>query len=173
MGTLGDISLVMDMAQKNMSSGEFMRAVSFLSDSKAKAREALQKITSDKIKNTIRKLEKNSPLTDEDVQCMELWIIGDAESYIEMENNLEDWLKEFNRIRGVLQNFENKDLSVDELFKLQGILEDAVRVCADIGNFLEKKERIQSFKNSTKDIANLDKDIIIKILIDKLKSSEF
>ena len=160
----------MGRAQESMSSEDFLRATVILSENKDSIRERVQEITSKEIKNIIDKLESNKPLSTEDMQCMGLWIVGDAESYTELENNFRDWLDEFKRLGIVLEQCENRELSLNELFKLQGTLEDTIRVAADIGNFLEKKERIKKFQEATKNIANLDKEIIITILTEKLKS---
>lgn len=172
MGFLKDVSLIMKEAQENMVSGEFMRAASFLSENKERVREKIQENTSKEISTIIKKLENGEPLTAEDLDYIKLWIVGDAESYIKLENNFQDWVDEFKRLQGVLDKYEDKELSSEELFRLQGILEDAIRVSADIGNFLEKKERIKKFEEATKDSASLDRQVLIEILRAKLISKE-
>ena len=141
-----------------------------MSDSKAKTREKIQEITSKEIGVIINKLEADKELTHEDLGYIKLWIVGDAQSYAEMENSLEDWLKEIARLKSIVAGYENKDLSLDELMKLQGILEDAARVCADISNYLVKKERIERFQEAAADPASMDKEILKNILKSKLVS---
>jgi hypothetical protein len=102
---------------------------------------------------------------------MKLWIVGDAQGYLKVENNLDDWIKEFDRLKGVLTEYEAKEsLPLEELVDLQGILEDAVRVASDIGNFLEKKERIKAFEEATKDTQSLDREILVMLLKEKRSS---
>jgi len=172
MGFLENVSEIMKKAQEGMFSGDFMRAAGILSDSRAAVREKLQEATFKEIKAVITKLEDNKPLISQDLDSIKLWIVGDAESYTKMENNYQDWLNEFDRLGSVLKDFENRQLSPGDLFKLQGILEDAVRVSADIGNYLEKKERIQRFQEATRDPASLDKELLVKMLRSKLISKD-
>ncbi len=166
------ISEIMKEAQENMFSGDFMRVIQALSKIKNELRETIQELTSDEIRIIIDKLEKGEFLTSRDLECLRLWIIGDAESYSEMENNFDDWLNEFTRLQNVLKEYENKELSLEELFKLQGIIEDASRVAGDIKNFLEKKEQIKNFETAIKNPQDLDREVLLYILKTKLTSPE-
>ncbi len=173
MGLIKGISQIMKDAQENMSSGEFFRVANVLSEAKDNVREKMQDVTSDKIRAIIKKLKTVGSITPEEIDCIRLWIVGDAESYTKMENNFNDWINEFNRLKDVLSNYENRELSEEDLTNLQGILEDAIRVAADIGNFLEKQERVKHFDEAVKDSNSLDTEILVKVLEDKLRSPEF
>ncbi len=172
MDSLNDLSKIMKEAQENMLSEDFKRTGQVLSDIKSATREQIQKITSGEIKNIIQKLKQDGDLTKEELNIVRLWIVGDADTYTKMENNFPDWLNEFKRLEGVLGKYENKQLSRDELFRLQGILEDALRVAYDIGNFLEKRQRVKKFEEAAKDAASLDREVLVKILKAKLDSPQ-
>ena len=172
MSVLKDISRIMRDVRSNMTAAEFGRAAAFLDNSKNNTRERIQKVSSSEINPIINKLEKNQPLTSEDLECIKLWIVGDAEGYTEMENNFNDWLKEFDRMIEVLSKYENKELSINELVKVSGLLEDALRNSLDIMNFLEKKERIERFNEATKDASSLDREVLVKFLRAKISSSK-
>ncbi|MCK5494348.1 MAG: hypothetical protein KAJ14_14650, partial [Candidatus Omnitrophica bacterium] len=66
--------------------------------------------------------------------------------------------------------YESRDLSLPELAKAHGVLEDASRVSADIANYLEKKERVEKFSQATKDPLSLDTEVLRKILRLKFQS---
>lgn len=172
MGFLDGVSKIMEDSQKRMSSEDFKRAGKVLSDKRSIAREKIQEITSGEIKNIISKLKENKSLTNQDLELVRLWIIGDAESYTKIENNFQDWLNEFKRIESILSEYEKKELTPEDLFKLLAVLEDAIRNASDIGNFLEKQERVKKFEKATKDIASLDREVLAKILTAKLTSPE-
>jgi hypothetical protein len=159
-------------AQSGLTSEVFMRSHGLLSDGRQGVRERIQEITAQRMRTIVNKLEGPDSLSGEDIACVKLWIVGDAESYTLMENNFQGWLNEFERLRGVLAAYANKNLSPEDLAKLQGILEDALRVSADIANFLEKKERIKKFNEAIQDSASLDREILKHILESKLKSSQ-
>ncbi len=95
---------------------------------------------------------------------MKLWIVGDARSYAKMENNFNDWVNEFKRLKTVLAEYEDKDLSKVQLLNIRGVFEDAARAAADIGNLLEKKERIKKFEEATKSPQGLDREILVDVL---------
>ncbi len=171
MSFLNGIVDIMKDAQDNAICGEFMRAASFLGQMRGSAREEMQASTSTKVSELIKRLEADASLTEDDIKYMKLWIVGDAQGYLKVENNLDDWIKEFDRLKGVLTEYEAKEsLPLEELVDLQGILEDAVRVASDIGNFLEKKERIKAFEEATKDTQSLDREILVMLLKEKRSS---
>ena len=170
MSVLEGLSKIMQEAQENMVSVEFQRASMKLSDSKGEVREEIQNITAQEMKVILKKLESEKSLTSEELECVRLWIVGDAAYYIEMENNFEDWLKEFSRLKEVLVGYEAQVLSIEALSQAHGILEDATRISADISNFLEKKERVVQFTKATKDLDVLDREALRDILKLKLLS---
>jgi hypothetical protein len=171
MNFLNGIAEKMGKASNAMTSENFMMVASLLSEVKTQAREQAQLVSSAKIKDAIGKLKSGQALGEEDIQYMRLWIVGDAEGYTGMENSFQEWVAEFKRLQGAIGAYEDKQLSLDELFKVHGIVEDALRISADIGNFLEKQERVVNFENAIRDTKNLDVEILITILESKIKSS--
>ena len=89
-----------------------------------------------------------------------------------MENNFQDWLQEFKRLETVLKEYDNKECSPNDLFKLHGILQDAIRISYDIANFLDNKERITKFEKAASDVSNIDTDVLVRILTAKLQSPD-
>jgi hypothetical protein len=75
-----------------------------------------------------------------------LWMVGDAESYTRMEDDLKDWLAEFNRLAGVLKDFEAKPETLPNLLNVHGLWRDAMRTAADISDYLEEKARWQDLR---------------------------
>ncbi len=160
----------MKAARESETSEDFSRVSLLLNDGLNKIRERIQDITSDDMKDILKKMGKGAALTMKEIECVKLWIIGDAESYIEMENNFDDWVKEFDRLQYDLSSYETRDLSLDELGKAHGVLEDAARVGADIANYLDKKERVEKFSQATLNPSALDTEVLQKILKLKLHS---
>ena len=89
-----------------------------------------------------------------------------------MENDFREWQAEFRRLSGVLERYEGQELSPPALVELQGVLEDAVRVTADISNFLEKKERIERFHQDINNFTPEDAKFLISMLKSMLYSPE-
>jgi hypothetical protein len=170
------ISKTMTNARNNPSNDSFQQVGNTLNNNKNTIREGIQDVTSSEINNIILKLQDEKQLVAEELELIKLWIIGDAESYIKRENNFQDWMEEFKRLETVLIQFENKYCSIDDLFELHGVLEDAIRISYDIANYLEKKERMEKFLprlSDTRALSDEDKDILIRVLKGKLKSPDF
>jgi hypothetical protein len=169
-----EVTKIMINARNAMSEGAFQQAANVLSEVKNIVREEAQKKTSPEIKKIIEKLQSGSPVTTEEIALIKAWIVGDATAYTTMENNFQDWLSEYERLVNSLVAYENKDCSSEELLKLHGILEDAIRVSYDIANFLEQKDRINKFESAVADGLDKDeRDILVKMLINKLRSPQY
>ena len=169
-----DISQIMDNALNVMDEGSFQQAAKKLSERKDQAREKMQAKTAKLITDIIRKLADNKPLDTREIDLIKIWIVGDAESYVKMENNFNDWLDEYKRLRSFFKSYGSKECSVEEFLKIHGALEDAIRVSYDIANFIEKRDRIKRFEGAVADgIDREERDILVKVLTSKLKSDEY
>ncbi len=173
---LQGIAQIMENARAKMLDSTFQQAGNVLNENKNIIREEIQKATSEEVKDIISRLNANKELTSEDIDMIELWIIGDAESYTRIENNFQDWLEEYKRLENVIRNYEGNDCTLSDLFKLHGVIEDAIRVSYDIAYFLENKKRIERFESSVKNATSLGKearDFLVSILMEKLQSSDY
>jgi hypothetical protein len=164
----------MKNALSNMSEGAFQAAGAILNESRESVREAIQDTTSSKMQEIINKLSNNSQILQEDIALIKLWIIGDAESYTQEENNLNDWIEEFKRLCNILANYENRNCNVGDLFKLSGLLEDAMRVSYDITNILQIKDRISKFELAVSDgLDQEERGFLVDFLSGKIRSREY
>ena len=168
-----DVTKTMANAAEKMSEGAFQQAGSMLSQAKNSVREEAQRKSSPTIKKILNKLQSAENLSAGEVALVKAWIVGDASEYTKMENNFQEWMSEYERLKKTLAGYENKDCSFEELLTLHGILEDATRVSYDIAHFLENKERIQKFESAVGDgIDAHERDVLINILIGKLQSQD-
>ena len=92
----------------------------------------------------------------------------------EWKNNFQDWVREYERLETTLIRYADSECSMEDLFQLQGILDDATRVSYDIALFLESKERISKFESAVSDgLDKAERDVLAKILTDKLRSPKY
>lgn len=172
---LTNVTPSMTAAHRAMSSEAFQRSATTLSRARVGVRESLQAITSPEILTVLDRLRAGATPSQDDLDAVWLWIVGDAESYVRQENNFDDWVAEFERLEGVLARFEGRACSQIELLEVQGILEDAVRVGHDIANFLEKRERIERFNEAVREKTEWsreDREFLVRILTGKLERSD-
>jgi hypothetical protein len=124
------------------------------------------------MEDIIKKLENRKSLTQEEKDYVRAWIIGDAESYTRLENRLQTWLQEFKDLQNAVRSYEGQEVTAQNLLSLHAIMEEAVRVAADIQNFLEKKERIARFESSLQTLDKEDASFIVDLLRKQLQSEE-
>ncbi len=168
-----NVANAMAKARNAMTDGAFQQVGSALAEAKHIVREEAQRKTSEEMQAIIGKLRSFAPLAAEEAALIKAWIVGDAESYIKMENNFQDWLAEYARLEQSLAGYEQKDCSAAELSQLHGVLEDAIRITYDIANFLEKQDRVKKFESAL--AAGLGQDggfFLANLLANKLQSQE-
>ena len=135
-------------------------------------REQMQAETSEKISMIINNLKSDEEIPESDLMLIRLWIVGDAASYVQMENDYQKWLEELNRLFAVIEELKGQALSLENMYKLQGTARDAIRVIGDIVFFKQQQERINKFENASKNLNSGNKLVLSKILKQKLESAE-
>jgi len=172
MDVLKDLAKSMLQALETPDAEEFNRLSSVFQNRKSQIREKIQSMTSKEVKGIVKKLADGEDPTKDEMDLVKLWVVGDAEAYAKMENNFEDWIAEFRWLESLLSEQEAGTEEVQDLFRVQGILEDASRLAINIGYYLETKERIRRFEEATSNPALMDRDMLVKILKLKLTSPE-
>jgi len=160
-------------ATKAGDSSSYGRLTAIFSDAETQLREDIQEITKDEISRIIQRLETGKEIGADDLKFIELWIVGDAGYYIKLENNFNDWISELARITAEISRIKESKPDFETVSHLRALIEDGKRVICDIIFYLEKKERIANFKESTLEIDREERGLLIKLLKNKLISKEF
>lgn len=160
-------------AEKNSDSASYQNVATIFSECETQLREYIQEITKGEINRIIQKLESRQDINAEELKFIKLWIVGDAAYYTQMENNFQDWLSEVKRIVGEVNKISATEPDFEQASRLRAILEDGKRVFYDISFFLEKKEREEKFTEATLELDAEEKDLLAKLLKEKLISKEF
>ncbi|MCX6665175.1 MAG: hypothetical protein NT038_03820 [Euryarchaeota archaeon] len=101
------------------------------------------------VERCINKLRKNEDMSPLEMQMIEKWLVGDAEYYIKLENNLMDWLTECKRLCTLIISYysdEAIDMDDDKLFDLGAYLTDLQGTLDDILRFYQSMNRVDQFK---------------------------
>ena len=118
---LKGMSQAMKKAQADNTSESYGYVATELVQSKNGIRQAIEQATADTVADIVHKLENNQPLTEAEKQTVKLWVVGDAEGYMKMENNFQDWLEEYRRLLDIIAAWEGKTGSVQELVEVHGV----------------------------------------------------
>ena len=172
MQVLQGIFQSMKSVSGSSSMDDFARVSSELVQLKNRVREELQAATAEDVAKILKKLANRELLTPEERNLVELWIVGDAEGYTKMENNFGQWQEELRRLGGVLESYAGQASSPQTLVEVHGVLEDAIRLTADISYFLEKKERVERFQSAINNLTPEDAKFLAGMLKSMMSSAE-
>ena len=170
MESLEGMSQAMKQAQADNTSESYGYVAAQLVQSKNGIRQAMEQATADAVAAIIGKLENHQPLTEAEKQTVKLWVVGDAEGYLKMENNFQDWLKEYRRLLEVIADWEGKTGSVQELVEVHGVLEDAIKVAEAVSHYLEDRERVARCETALNNLNSEDNKFIAGMLKSMLES---
>ena len=156
-----------EFALENQTVEDFIDIERQLGDIEATLRELQQSMWAREAKQTIRRLEKNEPLTPVDRDLIRTFIVSDAEHYLAQENNHRDWLGEFRRLLGEMSRRVNT-VDRDSIGALRGVVKDAVRLVPDIRNYLEEQRRVERFDLTQGDLDPQTRGMLARILKEQL-----
>jgi hypothetical protein len=112
-----------------------------------RAREAVQAQAN--MAALLPKLKARKALTPDDLKTLELLIVGDAESYLKYETEVDHWKQELQRVLGEMGKLQASSLHVDELMHLRALCREAREALADLVFYFDAKERIGKFQAAT------------------------
>jgi hypothetical protein len=135
-------------------------------------REQIHGATAAQVAPLITTLQADGPVGPPDLELIRLWLVGDAEYYLKMENDFPAWMAELNRLIGVLRDLRSEAVTPVTLSRIEATVRDALRVSGDIVFYRQQEERVQSFQNATKELTRDDKRILASLLAEKLNSRE-
>jgi DNA-binding FadR family transcriptional regulator len=169
---LNGMSQAMKQAQADNTSESYGYVATQLVQSKNAIREAIEQATAEAVAAIIGKLENNQPLDEAEKQTVKLWVVGDAEGYVKMENNFQEWLAEYRRLLEVIAAGEGRTGSVQELVAMHGVLEDAIKVADAVAHFLEDRERVTRCTKALSNLTTEDNKFIAGMLKSMLASTD-
>ena len=119
----------------------------------ATAREAFQEHLKNRYWKIAEKLEADTPLSEKEHEALELLIVGAAEYFLAEEEHFEDWRDALRDLMAEIEEVGETGIdTIDDLMYLQAICLDASKVLPEITFYLRQKERIQRFKEGTREI---------------------
>jgi hypothetical protein len=133
-------------------------------------RDQIQVATAVQVTRLIDVLQADGPVGPADFELIRLWLVGDAEYYVKMENDFPAWVSELDRLIGVLRDLRTEAMTTSTLSRMEATIRDALRVASDVVFYRQQEERLRSFQNATKSLTREDKRTLAGILAQKLSS---
>jgi hypothetical protein len=134
------------------------------------AREAIQAKLA--ISAVLAKLKERKPLGADDLKTLELLIVGDAESFLKYEADLDGWKKEADQLITEIANLQSSELDIDGLMHLRALCQELRRVLPNIVYYLDQKERTAKFQAATQGPLDADGYRVLSEIVEAMASSE-
>ncbi len=147
---------------------EFEQVERQLSRLDTELREMQQGMWADDARAVIRRLEKGEPLGPTDRDVIRAFLISDAERYLAMENNYQDWVAELDRLLGEIAKRMTM-VDRNSVADLRGLLKDAMRLVPSIRNYLEERDRIDRCRHALESLDYRSRELLARILKDDLE----
>lgn len=122
----------------------------------------------------LNKLEKGEPLTSQEWEMVNLLVIGEAKYYLQHENDFENWQAEIKRLVNEMEQVESSTGldDVDSLLRMRALCRDARGVLSSITYYLQEKERVDRFKETTGGALDLETGRILADVIRGMMTSD-
>ena len=127
-------------------------------------REHIEDSTQGEMNNILKKLKRREDLSSPEMDKVRLWIVGDAESYTKMENNFNAWIDELKRLMGNINHYAADQPDVAAAVTLRGLCRDGTNLLAEVIYFLQQKDRIRNFQQTTEHLTEQDRAVLIQLL---------
>ena len=118
------------------------------------------------------KLQKAQPLTASDLKVLEQLVVGDAESYLKYETDLDEWKQECKRIMAEIASLRSAPVDADGLMHLRALCREAQRVLPDLFFYYEQKERAAHFQAATKGTIDAEGYRVLAMMVKNMIESE-
>lgn len=121
-----------------------------LNDIRNEVREIIQENLRPRVEVLIQKLKHDESVTSQEMQLIEKWIIGDADYYTRIENNMIDWIAECKRLCTLLADSSSEGIEKDDtkLFAIGALLTDLKYTLTDVIRYSEAMNRVDRFKST-------------------------
>jgi hypothetical protein len=135
----------------------------------ATVREMQQSMLSERSKSALKNLRAGRALSEEEKSVLQSVVVGDAESYLRVENNLQDWINELQRLIGEMERLARCE---DEatMSQLRGISKDAVRLMPSLRAYMEEKDRLDRFNRAMANLDEPNRQILAQVVSEMLSS---
>ena len=135
-------------------------------------REGIQLETSDRMVNIIHKLDDDDEISPEELALIRIWMVSDAEFYVQLENDFHNWISEINRLFSHIHSLNQGEFTEKTMGQISGSIRDALRVIADVVFFRQEEQRVKRFERATQTLYSEDKQHLSRLLRQKLRSAD-
>ncbi len=132
-------------------------------------REVHQSLLADDARSAMASLKSGRALSEKEQSVLRALVVGDAESYLHMENNLHEWQTELNRLVGEMKRLASSDAD-SAVFELRGVVRDAVRLLPSIRAYMDEKCRLDRFDRALTNLDKANRELLVQLVGEMLSS---
>lgn len=132
-------------------------------------RELQQSQLKPQVKSAVRNLEAGRPLSDNEAAAVRALVIGDAESYVALENDCAAWIHELQRLVAEINRLADA-ADHDAIATLRGLVKDAARLVPTMRAHAEEKQRVTQFEHAFARLDDANRALLVQLLREMLDS---
>jgi len=120
------------------------------------------------LKALIAKLQRGDDLTPEERGLLKVWVVEDAEKYMQMEDHFKGWMDDLERLVGDVGKLADAELDFEAIGRIRAVLYSANRVLSDIMFYLRAAQRVENFNESLEEFDESRRTTLVTILKSRL-----
>lgn len=163
------ICLLIEDAMRRPSAASFEGLEQQVGRLEIEVREMQQALVADDARRALTALKSGKDLTPDQRAVLRALVVGDAESYLHMENNLNEWLTELQRLAGEMHRLAGAT-SARALGELRGVVRDAVRLLPSIRAYMDEKCRLDRFDSALDNLDDANRQLLVHVVNEMLGS---
>lgn len=169
MSTIEGLNMLIREAGRRPSVEAFETLEQQLGRFDVRLREMQQENLGARAKAALSNLRGGRPLSEEDKAVLRSLVVGDAESYLKMENNLHDWMNELARLEKEMERLA-ADGSDESLLQLRGVVRDAMRLMPSIRGYMDERARLDRFCTAMSSLDEANRNLLVQVVNEMLSS---
>jgi hypothetical protein len=115
----------------------------------------------------VSKLQQDQPLTAGDFKTLRSLIIGDADDYLQYDDDFGQAKGELGRIIGEIRKLQSAEPSPETLMRLRVLCREAASALAPTVHYLEQRERVKNFEEHVRQPLSSDaRRMLVQVIHD-------
>ena len=157
-------------ATESTDSDPYEKLLLFMQDLSSELRGYLYASNALDLRELLTRIQRGDALSGQDKDLLKVWVVEDAEKYMQMEGHFKGWLAELESIMEEVGKLARSEPGLDDIGRLRALLYSGSRILADIMFYLRASNRVENFNQSIEDFNEETRTTMVTVLKRRLDS---
>ncbi|MBZ0252247.1 MAG: hypothetical protein K8I02_02815 [Candidatus Methylomirabilis sp.] len=136
----------------------------YLQDLQSELRDHLYASTAEQLVAILPRLQRGETMSAADRALLRVWVVEDAEKYMQMEGHFKAWVGEFEEILNSMLALRDAELDMANVGTLRALGYSGMRVLSDIMFYLRAARRVENFNRSLEEFTEQNRATLVAVL---------